>query len=142
MRAFILLFLASLLWHWPTVKSPNSLGSQTRLNKVENGTWGGQHIGLEISDDHSAIEFDCAHGSVDQRFEVDSTGAFDLRGTYIAESPGPARKGARDEAHRARYSGRIEGDSMTMTVKLIETGKTVGNFRLIKGALPGVSKCG
>ena len=137
-----ILFLIFLLWLTAIAASANSLQKDSKVRQVENGTWGGQHIELEIADDRSTIDFDCAHGSIDQRFQADSTGAFDLSGTYVEESPGPVRKGGREQTHRARYVGRIEGDAMTMTVKLIDTGKTAGSFRLTRGALPGVSKCG
>jgi len=110
--------------------------------KVQNGTWGGSHIGLEIGDGHSTLEFDCAHGTIDQPFRTDSAGAFDLSGKYVKESAGPARQDARVEEYAAHYTGRIEGKEMTLTVRLIDGNETVGRFRLTRGALPQVAKCG
>ena len=119
-----------------------SLQSQSKKVKVPNSTWGGQHIGLEIANDHTTLDFDCAHGNINQPFETDSAGAFDLAGTYVKESPGPARQDAGEEHHQARYSGRIEGKVMTLTIKLIDRGEIIGRFTLKRGALPQVAKCG
>jgi len=110
--------------------------------QLEKGTWGGQHIGLEVTDSGATIEFDCAHGAIHQRVETDSTGALDLPGTYVRESPGPVREGAKESVHPARYAGRVEGKAMTITITLIDTGENVGTFRLTQGALPRVAKCG
>ena len=123
----------------PTLACLQSLDQET---KVQNGTWGGPHIGLEIGDDRSTIEFDCAHATIDQAFRTDGAGAFDLPGKYVNESAGPARQDVKVEEHCERFSGRIEGKEMTLTVRLIDTNQTVGTFRLTRGALPQVAKCG
>jgi hypothetical protein len=124
------------------VPNVTSLQPQDSKVKLQNGTWGGPHIGLEIADNHSTIEFDCAHGTIDQPFRTDSAGAFDLSGIYVKESAGPARQDSNDEKHPARYSGRIAGKEMTLTVKLVDSGEAVGRFTLTRGALPRVAKCG
>ncbi|SRR6266487_4218819 len=124
------------------MQSHSATSSRPEVMQIEKGTWGGQHIGLEITDSGATIEFDCAHGTVDQRIEGDSNGVLDLRGTYVRESPGPARQGDREDSHPARYTGRVEGKSMTITIRLTDTGETVGTFKLSRGALPKVFKCG
>ena len=118
------------------------LNQQDSKVRVQNGTWGGPHIGLEITDGRSTIEFDCGHGMIDQPFKTDSAGAFDLPGTYVKESAGPARQDAKNDEHPARYAGRIEGKEMTLTVRIIEGSQIVGRYTLTRGAVPRVAKCG
>jgi len=120
----------------------NHSATSPEMIQIQKGTWGGQHIGIEITDTGATIEFDCAHGSIEQRIEADSDGVLDLPGIYVKESPGPVREGAREDAHAARYAGRVEGKAMTITIKLTDTGETVGTFKLTQGALPRVAKCG
>jgi len=110
--------------------------------RVQNGTWGGPHIGLEITGNRSTIEFDCAHGTIDQPFEIDSAGVFDLPGKYVKESAGPARQDANNDEHVARYAGRIKGKEMSLTVRIIDGNQVVGRFTLTRGAVPRVAKCG
>ena len=110
--------------------------------RAQNGTWGGPHIGLEITDDRSTIEFDCAHGTIAQPFETDSAGAFDLPGKYIKESAGPASQDAENDEYAARYAGRIEGKEMTLTVRIMDGSQTVGRFTLTRGVVPRIAKCG
>ena len=37
-----------------------------RNDKLATGVWGGQHIRAEVTDRGADIEFDCAHGAIDQ----------------------------------------------------------------------------
>ncbi len=138
----IVFFLSMILTLLTVVPNVTSLQRQDSGVRIQNGTWGGPHIGLEIADNHSTIEFDCAHGTIDRPFKTDSGGAFDLSGTYFKESAGPARQDSSDEKHTARYTGRIAGKEMNLSVKLIDSGENIGRFTLTRGALPRVAKCG
>ena len=142
---FAVISLAAICRHGQranAMQSHSTTSSRPEVIQIEKGTWGGKHIGLEITDNGATIEFDCAHGTVDQRIEGDSNGVLDLRGTYVRESPGPARQRDREDSHPARYTGRVEGKSMTITITLTDTGETVGTFKSTQGALPKVFKCG
>ena len=106
------------------------------------GRWGGDHIFLEVgSVEGNRIEYDCARGSIDEAFVTDADGRFDLRGEHVRERGGPIRQGEVPDAHPARYTGRVRGDTMTLTVTLTGTGDSVGTFRLVRGAEGRVLKC-
>jgi hypothetical protein len=104
-----------------------------------DGKWGGDHVGIEVDAKGVRFEFDCAHGTTAAiRFAGD--GGFDVAGTFVRERPGPTRpEGDRNEA--ARYSGRIEGDTMTLTVETTNPAETIGTYTLQRGRLPRVRKC-
>jgi hypothetical protein len=101
--------------------------------------WGGEHVVLTISQNGATFEFDCAHGQTDQPITVDKDGNFDAPGTFTPDSVGPARRDENPPADRARYSGHIEGD--TMTLKVVRAEKDPGTFTLTRGAHPMLKKC-
>jgi hypothetical protein len=105
------------------------------------GTWGGEHIALEVTEDGGRVEYDCAHGTIDQRIVTDAEGCFELRGTHVRERGGPVRRDDPVDSHPAIYKGRIEGDTMTLTVEESDTGESVGTFTLKLGREPHVVKC-
>jgi hypothetical protein len=105
------------------------------------GTWGGEHISLEVTDRGGRVEYDCAHGSIDQRIVLDSRGRFDVRGTHVREHGGPVRKDETEDSHPARFVGEIRGDTMTLTVTESDTKEAVGTFTLVFGQRPHVTKC-
>ena len=104
------------------------------------GTWGGSSLNLTIGAASALLEFDCAHGSIDQPFAADASGRFDLAGTFVAESPGPIRPDPLP-VHPARYSGTTDGLTMTLTITLADTGQVLGPFRLTFGTAGRVFKC-
>ena len=108
---------------------------------AQTGTWGGEHVGLEVTEQGGAVEYDCAHGTIDQKIVPDAGGNFDLRGTHVRERGGPVRKGAAEDSHPASYKGQIKGDVMTLTVTETDTGEAVGTFTLTLGRQPRIMKC-
>lgn len=102
------------------------------------GTWGGEHVILEISAAGAELEFDCAIGRIDAPLRLDARGDFAASGTFTPEHAGPV---LRDEnaLGEARYTGHVEGASMTLTVTRA-AGK-VGPFTLTRGARPRLKKC-
>ncbi len=122
-------------------KSVAGRTSTRRINKMQTGTWGGQHIRLEVTEDGAKIEYDCAHGTVDGRIEADRNNRFDVRGTHVIEAGGPVSSDAKPNIHPARYTGRIEGKTMTLTVTLTDTNETIGTFSLTHGEQPELTKC-
>jgi hypothetical protein len=129
-------------------------GAAPNMNTVPESSWGGQHISLSVGKNSTAIEYDCAHGTIDQRVELDKDGRFEALGMYEEEQGGPSQNiSARDEdgtlhpetgrhnLQEARYTGRITGQKMTLTVTLIKTNHRIGTFQLIKDATPRLRKC-
>jgi hypothetical protein len=109
--------------------------------EAPTGIWGGEHIGLVVTEDGGRVEYDCAHGTIDQRITTDAEGGFELRGTHVRERGGPVRRGDPVDSHPATYKGQIEGDTMTLTVEESDTGQSVGTYTLRLGREPHVVKC-
>jgi hypothetical protein len=106
---------------------------------IARGTWGGEHILLEVSETGANVEMDCAHGQVPQPMTLGRHGDFDIAGTFTAEHGGPVRRDESPQPAPARYFGRVEGDTMSLTVTL---GKDkVGDFTLTRGSHPNLTKC-
>ncbi len=105
------------------------------------GTWGGEHISLEVTEGGGRVEYDCAHGTIGQKIITDAGGRFEVRGTHVRERGGPVRKGEREDKHPAVYRGQIKGDTMTLTVTESDTGESVGTFTLTLGREPHIVKC-
>src|ERR1700749_4879442 len=111
------------------------------MKESQTGTWGGEHIGLEVSEQGATVEYDCAHGTIDQKIVTDAGGNFNLRGPHVREHGGPVRKGETEDSPPAAYKGQIKGDTMTLTVTETDTGETVGTFTLPMAAHTRVLKC-
>ena len=118
--------------------SPTYGGSPTA---VAAGPWGGDHIALEVTAKGAQVDFDCAHGSIDEPLTLDGDGRFDAKGLYVAEGPGPQREDQNRQGRPARYTGRVQSSTMTVTISLIESGETVGPFTLTRGRTPKITKC-
>ena len=106
---------------------------------IQNGSWGGKGIVVEVTDAGATVEYDCAHGTI-ERLEPGRDGGFEARGTHTVESFGPSRGGG-ESARPARYTGRVSGDAMTLTVTLTDTQEAVGTFSLGRGQRTRLVKC-
>jgi len=115
--------------------------STSKTESVPTGIWGGRGIRMQISDSGASLEYDCAHGSIDELIATDSTNRFDVKGVLVRERGGPVREGEDSEGEPARYTGHIDGKTMTLTVTLTRTNETVGTFTLSRGKAPRLVKC-
>jgi hypothetical protein len=115
--------------------------SSSSGNSIPAGLWGGNHIRLNVSESSAEVEFDCAHGTISDAIVPDSAGRFDVAGTFTRERGGPVRRGAENRSVAARYTGRIEGETMTLTLKFVETQADGGTFTLTQGSEGRLFKC-
>jgi hypothetical protein len=118
-------------------------GAPTPASKpaAPEGAWGGVHVALTVTSHGGAIEFDCAHGSLAERIVPDGSGRFEVSGVFVAERPGPVRQGDDEAGKKARYSGRVDGDAMTLSVVVEGSDEKLGPFTLERGRLPRLFKC-
>jgi hypothetical protein len=114
-------------------------GSKCQADLI--GVWGGEHIGMVVSDSSVTLDYDCAYGTIDEPFSTDCNGEFEVVGVHIKEHGGPIRIGETPDEHPALYKGYIEENVMTLKVTLTDTGEEIGTFILILGAIPNVHKC-
>src|SRR5207244_11679207 len=59
---------------------------------LAGGLWGGPSVGLEVTNAGATFGFDCGHGSIDQKIELDRAGHFEASGVFAGEAGGPAKE--------------------------------------------------
>ena len=71
----------------------------------------------------------------------DVQGRFDLPGTFVRERGGPVRSDETASSEPVRYSGRIDGDKMTLTITLADSDQKLDEFSLTRGSDGRLWKC-
>ena len=89
----------------------------------------------------ASLEFDCAHGTVNEAPILDSQGQFSLRGAYVREHGGPIRPGEAEDLHPALYFGQAESSRLTLSLRLTDDGAQIGPFAAVLGQSPRLFKC-
>jgi len=131
----IMLFVLALLFIF-------YIGCTSSISQIDlAGTWGGEHISLTVLDSTANLEFDCAHGTIDEPISVDTDGNFEVTGIYVIEHGGPIRIDETLEKYPSLYKGRIEGEKMTLILILKNTETELDTFWLARGAEPIIYKC-
>jgi len=131
----IMLFVLALLFIF-------YIGCTSSISQIDlAGTWGGEHISLTVLDSTANLEFDCAHGAIDEPISIDTEGNFEVTGIYVIEHGGPIRIDETLEKYPSLYKGRIEGKKMTLILILKDTETEIDTFWLTRGAEPIIYKC-
>jgi hypothetical protein len=116
------------------------LGCGSSLHPLEPllvGTWGGDNAGLIATDSSAHVHIGCTVGDVHQQLVADSLGRFDVPGVYNITAY-PVYRGP---DHPARFSGRIVGREMSLTVTLTDTAVTLGPVQLTFDKEPSMGPC-
>jgi hypothetical protein len=108
---------------------------------LAKGKWGGEHLVVEVSPSGASFQFDCAHGSVSGAIALDGNGKFDVGGDYVAEHGGPIRVGESEARQSVRYTGRVQGRTMSLTVELGGDRGSLGPFALGLGNDGQIVRC-
>ena len=117
-----------------------SVSAMTQSTKrIPAGVWGGPHINIEVGEKSATIEYDCASGVINGPLLVDTNGHFDLRGTHLRERGGPIRADDDRKGQPATYTGSIQGNTMTLTLKV--GNEDTETFTLEKGKEGELFKC-
>jgi len=109
-----------------------------RMNK---GTWGGNHISMEVTEEGAHVEYDCAHGTISEPLKIDSQGKFSAKGTHVRERGGPVHAGDEDKGEPVIYSGTSDGKTASVTVTNSGTGEVIGTFSVTLGKRSRIRKC-
>jgi len=136
--------LPLLLWQGSSCRSSNSVSSNQSNKSAKaavSGAWGGPDIALEVTSEGTNINFNCAHGHIDEAIVPDSSGSFSVKGTYVREHGGPMRSDENPDARNATYKGKITGEKMTLTVTFADGTEDVGPFNLEHGKSGRIHKC-
>ena len=124
---------------------PEGMQAAQQTTSVTAGSWGGEHIILQVSRGGGEIEFDCAQGKITQPLLMNRAGDFEVAGTFTPQHGGPVRRDENTVATPAHYSGHIEGQAdgqtMTLTVTLDKEKEKLGTFTLVLGSTPRLRKC-
>lgn len=59
-----------------------------RPELIPTGTWGGDHIRLVVSATGATIEYDCAHGTIDEQLLLKEDGSFEAIGVNVFDRGG------------------------------------------------------
>lgn len=110
--------------------------STPRLTDVR-GTWGGENAGLIASDTSAHVHIGCTLGDTKGPIHPDADGRFELEGKYNVDAY-PVDRGI---FHPARFSGEINGITMTLTVVLTDTARQLGPVTLTYGKEPKMGPC-
>jgi len=95
------------------------------------GDWGGPDASLSLSRTGGMLSYACGAGTMDPAWDLSRDGRLTATGQHFFGG-GPVPVAGRPP-HPARYAGRIDGDSLVLTVTLTDLGQTLGPFRLVRG---------
>lgn len=101
------------------------------------GTWGGINAGLIASDTSAHVHIGCTVGDTKGAILAGPDGRFDVPGLFNITAY-PVYRGP---DHPARFTGRINGRIMTLTVTLTDTSVSLGPVQLIYGKTPQMGPC-
>ena len=117
-------------------------GCSSSISQIDlKGKWGGEHIGMVVSDSSATLEYDCAHGTIDEPIIPDDEGRFEVIGVHVFEHGGPIRIDEIPDEHPALYKGHIVGNEMTLILVLTDTDTEIDTFSLTRGVEPLIYKC-
>jgi hypothetical protein len=112
--------------------------------KVAAGTWGGEHVHLQVNEDGTAVlEFDCGMTKTAEPVILDDQGKFQVKGiTSKQGGAGPTRVDeAENETPDTMITGKIDGDKMRLEITHQGQKEPDEVYNLIRGAKTKLLKC-
>src|SRR5262245_56739002 len=104
------------------------------------GNWGGEGAGVQITEGGAQLVFDCAKGAIEGPIAPDEDGRFEVTGRYVKEEPGSTPE--QRQGVGARYLGQLDGNTLTLSVRLTLSRDVLGPFTLTRNRKPRVRECG
>jgi len=104
---------------------------------VPIGTWGGDDAGLVVTAEGAHAHIGCTLGDLPGAIALDADGRFDREGTWNVDAF-PVNRGI---LHPARISGRTDGATLSLAVRLTDTGQNLGPVVLTLGREPQMQNC-
>lgn len=136
---FSLLLLT--LWQSGFCRSVKMATVSSEKHPVAVGTWGGQNVQLDVTEDGVRIRFSCARGSIERPLTLDAEGRFSAKGTFVAGAVGPSREDDPPKSRPAVYSGVVRDKVMTLTVAVADSKEEGGTFELTQGEPGHIRRC-
>jgi hypothetical protein len=114
---------------------------QSAGDHLAAGTWGGDNVGVIVSDTDMHVHVGCTYGDVSGRVSLDSTGHFSVSGSYLLRAY-PVAVGP---TMPARFAGSVSGSTVTLTVTVTDTvahtSTMLGPATAILGKTPSMGPC-
>lgn len=99
------------------------------------GAWGGENAGVVVGDTSMHVHIGCTVGDGPRPFT--SNGRFEITGRYNITAH-PVDLGV---FHPAIFTGRVSGNTLTLTVRLTDTTVTIGPAVVELGREPRMGPC-
>jgi len=103
------------------------------------GNWGTNKMTISISLKRIKINYECAHGEINEPLVLDKNGTFNVVGTHIQESGKDLGKGEVSEP--VRYQGEFKNNELKISVTNVNTGELIISTTLQKNPNKHVLKC-
>ena len=113
-----------------------SAATSTPITDVA-GTWGGDNAGMIVTGTDVHVHIGCTLGDATGPIRPDASGRFEAPATYNVDAY-PVDRGI---THPATFTGRIVGETMTLTVTLTDTARVLGPVTLTFGKEPTMGPC-
>jgi hypothetical protein len=107
------------------------------VDTVPSGTWGGDDGGLIVTAEGAHAHIGCTLGDVAGAIPLDVEGRFDVEGRWNVDAF-PVDRGI---LHPARLSGWTDGRTLSLAVRLSDTGQGLGPVVLTFGREPRMQNC-
>jgi hypothetical protein len=111
--------------------------SREALDAVPAGTWGAEEAGLIVRAEGSHAHIGCTLGDTAGLIPVDAEGRFDVAGEWNVDAF-PIDQGI---VHPARWTGQTDGRTLSLSVRLTDTGRVIGPVFLTLGREPQMANC-
>lgn len=111
--------------------------SRIGLDVVPSGTWGGDNGGLIVTPEGAHAHIGCTLGDVAGSIRLAGEGRFDVEGRWNVDAF-PVDRGI---LHPARLSGWTDGRTLSLAVRLSDTGQSLGPVILTRGKEPRMQNC-
>lgn len=98
---------------------------------------------MEVTAEGANLEFDCAHGTIDEPLITDAGGNLEAGGKYFQEHGGPVHVGEETASVPAHVKGTLNGDMLTLNIQVTTaTGpQNLGTYVLKMGSGGNVFRC-
>ena len=107
---------------------------------LQEGTWGGTGILMNVTADSASVELDCADGEITEKILMDKNGNFSAAGNFKRQHPGPVRPNEPPPA-AARFTGKASGNKMSLRITLTADGSVFGEYTLEQGRNGRIVRC-
>jgi hypothetical protein len=124
------------LFH-PALLVPAVLACSSPTAPSAEGSWGGPEASLFLTRSGGTLSYACGAGTIDPTWTLTRHGGFAATGQhFFGGGPLPPQG---HPPHPARYTGRLQGAELVLTVTLTDLDQTLGPYRLARGG-PVVSE--